>query len=259
MRKAYLVLAAAGTLAVAGCTSGNAVTDLADLSHIHNVVRTGDTTYVGSHEGLYVDNGDGSFSRVGGEFDVMALTESDGTLLASGHPGKGFDFPEPVGLIASEDGGKSWSARSLEGQVDFHLLEAVGDTIVGVAANYGVLVSSTDGGATWSTLDVPALTDLALNPANAGEIVLATDQGLQFSLDGGETFDLVATDERIVLLDWSEDGLFGATLSDLWRWSPAEAKWELVEGGFSEIHALSGSSGQVVVLDSSEIVNLNAF
>lgn len=241
---------------MAGCTSGNVVTDLAELSHIHNVVRTGDTTYVGSHEGLYVDNGDGSFSRVGGEFDVMALTESGGTLLASGHPGKGFDFPEPIGLIASEDGGESWSARSLEGQVDFHLLEAVGDTIVGVAANYGVLVSSTDGGVTWSTLDVPALTDLALNPANAGEIALASDQGLQFSHDGGKAFDLVATQERIVLLDWSEDGLFGATLSDVWRWSAEDEQWVLLEAGFNEIHALSASSGEISVLDGHELASV---
>ncbi len=258
MHKAYVVLAAAGTLTVAGCTSGNAVTDLAELSHIHNVVRTADTTYVGSHEGLYIENEDGSFSRVGGEFDVMALTESGGTLLASGHPGRGFDFPEPVGLIASADGGESWSARSLQGEVDFHLLEAIGETIVGVAANYGLLVSSTDGGVTWSTLDVPALTDLALNPENAREIALATEEGLQFSTDGGTTFDLIETQERIVLLDWSADGLFGATPSDLWRWSDEAEQWVHLEAGFNEIHALSASSGEISVLDGHELARISA-
>ena len=256
VRRALALIGAIGVLALTGCASNGPVSSLSELSHIHNIVVVDDQVYAGSHEGLYAQSHDNQWSRVSGEFDVMALAEVSGTLLASGHPGDGFDLPEPIGLVSSLDGGQTWSPTSLTGDVDFHLLEASGETIIGVAANYGVLVKSSDAGVTWTTLDVPALTDLAIDPENQNSVWLATDQGLQRSNDGGSTFTLHTTSVSAVLLDWSETGLYGATADTVWRWDNASEDWISLETGFESISALSSSEKLVGVLDGGELIKL---
>ena len=251
MRKTGLI--ATLILGLSGCVASGSVGDLSELSHIHNVALQGDTVYVGTHEGLFTAGSDGDWVRVGEEFDVMALTTVDGTLLASGHPGRGLDLPDPIGLVSSPDGGESWDSLSLAGEVDFHLLEASGTTIVGVAANYGVLVMSPDFGQTWETLEVPALTDLAIDPSNSSSIVLATDRGLHRSVDGGENFALTRTTVKPVLLDWSGAGLFGATEDALWRWDEMTSTWDLVQEGFGSIQAFSTSGSSFAVLDGTDL------
>lgn len=256
VRRALALIGAIGVLALTGCASNGPVSSLSELSHIHNIVVVDDQVYAGSHEGLYAQSPDNQWSRVSGEFDVMALAEVNGTLLASGHPGNGFDLPEPIGLVSSLDGGQTWSPTSLTGDVDFHLLEASGETIIGVAANYGVLVKSSDAGVTWTTLDVPALTDLAIDPENQNSVWLATDQGLQRSNDGGSTFTLHTTSVSAVLLDWSETGLYGATTDTVWRWDNASEDWISLETGFESISALSSSEKFVGVLDDGDLIKL---
>lgn len=251
MRK-FVVLAAL-IAPLAGCAPGEGVDDLSSLSHIHNIVLHDGRVLVGSHEGLFTAAEDGRWDRIGDEFDVMALTEVDGMLLASGHPGQGFPFPDPVGLLASPDGGESWEAKSLVGEVDFHLLEASGSTVFGVAANYGVLLKSTDSGSSWSTLDVPSMTDLAVDPANSESVVLATETGLQVSTDGGASFRLIRTSVKPQLLDWSTLGLFGATEDSVWRWNEDAEEWDLIQDGFGAIQGLTSSLGNVAVLDGPSI------
>lgn len=254
MRRSVALLSAVGVLGLTACANDGNISSLSELSHIHNMVSNGEEVLIGSHEGIFTPGKDGGWSRLGNEFDVMALTEVDGTLLASGHPGKGSNLPDPIGLVSSTDGGQSWNSLSLAGEVDFHLLEASGNTIVGVAANYGALVISSDFGQTWSTLNVPALSDLAINPSDPSSIVLATDQGLQRSFDGGENFALTRTSNKPVLLDWSEAGLFGATENAVWRWDDTNSQWVSVEDGFDSIHAFSTSGSSLAVLDGTELI-----
>lgn len=251
------LVAIALVLPLAGCASSVAVDDLSSLSHVHNIVLHDDRVLIGSHEGLFTPSEEANWTRIGDEFDVMALTEVDGELLASGHPGPGFDFPDPVGLLASSDGGATWEARSLVGEVDFHLLEASGSTVIGVAANYGVMLKSTDSGVSWSSLDVPALTDLAIDPADPQNIVLATDTGLQRSSDGGLTFALTRTTIKPILLDWSASGLFGATEDSVWRWSDESDDWELIQDGYATVHGMATSNGNLAVFDGETVSTIH--
>lgn len=254
MHKGAIALVLA--LSLSGCASGTSIDNLSELSHIHNVVLTDETVFIGSHEGLFVSSGEARWQRVGDEFDFMALTTVDDTLLASGHPGRGSDLPDPAGLISSDDYGNTWDTRSLTGEVDFHLLEASGQTIIGVAANYGALVKSGDSGATWETLDVPPLTDLAIDPSHSESVVLATEHGLQRSDDGASTFTLIPTIEKPTLLHWSDAGLFGATSESVWKWNDTSDDWELVRDGFDDIHAFATSAKHLAVLDGDTLTNL---
>ncbi len=250
-------LAVAFVLPLAGCASSVTVDDLSSLSHVHNIVLHDERVLIGSHEGLFTPSEEANWIRIGDEFDVMALAEVDGELLASGHPGPGFDFPDPVGLLASSDGGETWEARSLVGEVDFHLLEASGSTVIGVAANYGVLLKSTDSGETWSSLDVPTLSDLAINPDDPENVVLATDTGQQWSSDGGATFSLTRTSVRPTILDWSQSGLFGATDDAVWRWNGESSEWELIQGGYPAVYGIASSNGNLAIFDGETVSTIH--
>ena len=52
-----------------------------------------------------------------------------GHYYASGHPGTATDLPQPVGLIESRDGGRTWAVLSRGGQSDFHALTTSGRTV----------------------------------------------------------------------------------------------------------------------------------
>jgi hypothetical protein len=251
MRKAALALVVA--LPLAGCTSTGAPTELSDLTHVHNLVLHDGEVFVGSHEGVYRQDGDEGWTLIGTEFDAMGLASHGENLIASGHPGSTFDFPGPLGILVSTDGGETWSGQSLVGEVDFHLLETSGDTIMGVAANYGALVKSEDAGVSWTTLEVSALSDLALDPADPQTVVLATEQGLQHSRDGGDSFSLRESAVITDLLHWSETGLFGATADSIWGWDESLGEWVLALEGFTDIRGFGVSGNQVVVLDGTTL------
>lgn len=121
------------------------------LGHVHGVVVDGDHLLLGTHDGVHrVDPVTGESERVGSsQDDFMGFAGSaDSTLVASGHPGPGSSLPNPLGLLTSDDAGKSWQPVSLQGQVDFHSLSIQGDEIVGWDTR-GPLQWSTDRGVTW--------------------------------------------------------------------------------------------------------------
>jgi len=244
------VIAAAAPigLVLSGCASSMEVTSLADMPHVHNVAIVGDSVFVGSHEGLYEFVSGDRFVRVSPPFDVMGLAAQEGRFFASGHPGPGFDFPDPLGLLSSVDGGATWSAMSLTGDVDFHRLEVSGDTIVGAAANYQMIVVSEDGGLTWSSLDIPGVYDFALHPKRPATIVVATDDGLAVSDDGGRRFTPLDGPPGAVLVDWSNAGLAVATADTVWLSTGVARPFRALDVSFDSIIDLVVSGSTVAVL-----------
>lgn len=130
------------------------------------------------------------------------------TYRASGHPGPGVDLDEPVGLIETNDAGQTWSALSLAGDSDFHLLDVNDTTTVGFD---GTLRSSADG-QTWATKTTPTdLIDIGLRPGGQ-DLLASTANGLQHSPNEGNTWNPKPTAPPLVLLDWADqDTVVGLT------------------------------------------------
>ena len=253
MKVSPIAVALGAALVLTGCSASDSLNDLSAVTHVHNVVIHDGQVLAGTHEGLYAQQEDGRWLLLGEKFDVMGLTAVDGQLLVSGHPRPNFPFPDPLGLLESDNSGETWSSRGLTGEVDFHLLDASANTIVGAAANLGALIRSEDRGTSWEPLTVNALTDFALNPANPEEIVVASPKGLQWSRDGGATFDWVYPETRVEKLDWSEGGLMGATATGVWMWDSAGAEWLELQDGFQQVYDIAGSENQVAVLDGFQV------
>lgn len=171
--------------------------------HAHGIARhpTSGDVYVATHDGLFIITAAGPSRVDGPTVDLMGFTMTQsGDLLSSGHPGVGTDLPQPVGLIDSADGGKTWTVRSRGGQSDFHALTS---STRGLLGYDGTLRVSQDG-RTWRDLPLPAeVSSLGASPDGA-QVLAATSAGLQASNTYGDTWTPVPNAPALVLLDWAD-------------------------------------------------------
>jgi len=206
------------------------VTISAPVEHVHAIVADADgSVLAGTHTGLYRIDAVGTATRIGStRHDLMGLVRADdGTLLASGHPEPGSGLAEPLGLIASVDGGRSWQPRALQGQADFHSLTARGQHLAGVSSGpTAAWTLSLDTQTIWAT----------------GE------EGLQRSDDDGKSFTSVADAPHLVLATAANDRTPWGVDLDGMVWVRSKKKWERVDtiGSAESIAAVDGDTAFVV-------------
>jgi photosystem II stability/assembly factor-like uncharacterized protein len=132
-------------------------------------------------------------------------------FLGSGHPdleeASEKNLPPHLGLIESTDKGQSWQSISLSGEADFHVLRFTGEHVYGYDASNDRLLVSADRGRSWNELEKPGpIVDLAVDPRDAGRILVASaggvEEGLFESSDGGESWKRVS--EAVGLLAWPD-------------------------------------------------------
>ncbi|MBT2515481.1 F510_1955 family glycosylhydrolase [Arthrobacter sp. ISL-30] len=227
-------------------TTGNSNT--LPSAHVHGLSVNTETDQVllATHEGLF-DVTRKPAVKIGPTNDLMGFTpaKEQGVFYASGHPGKDSSLPEPMGLIKTSDGGKTWEQLSRQGESDFHALTT---TRSGIVAFDGVLRTSADG-RTWKTATVdftPAV--LAGNPLS--DTVLATTRGgVQRSTDGGITWALqsaapviqfAAFANEVEAVGVEPDGAIQYSADGGVTWA---ARGQL-EGQVMAIAATSGSEGK---------------
>jgi hypothetical protein len=214
MRSKLALLVVLG--AVAGCgdeaPSGGAAVSDPGAQHIHGLgVNPADgSLMIATHSGLFrAAAGEPSAKRVGDRRqDTMGFTVVGADrFLGSGHPDPRDELPPLLGLIRSDDAGRTWEPVSLLGEADFHVLRTAGRHVYGFDATGARLLVSTDGGRTWAERTPPApVIDLALDPGDPARSVASTEAGLFGSRDGGESWRQLARD-RAGLLAWTADGL----------------------------------------------------
>jgi hypothetical protein len=117
---------------------------------------------------------------------TVAYTD-DGGLIGSSHPNKtDRTVPANLGLLVSQDGGKSWRPESLYGLADLHIIRTVGATSYAVdfAAAPPKLMITGDYGRSWTTRQLPgAVTDIAVDPTDPQHAFAVTDKGLLVTHD----------------------------------------------------------------------------
>jgi hypothetical protein len=180
-----------------------------DLAHVHGLgVNPKDRTlYIATHTGLFrAPPGRQTASRVGdSQQDVMGFSVvGPDRFLGSGHPGPGQDAPPNLGLIRSDDAGRSWQPVSLLGEADFHVLRSQGSMVYGFNGLTGALMVSRDGGRDWDEHAPPGpMLDLAIHPHEPSRVVASTDEGLFGSSTEGRGWRPLAQG-RVGLLAWPQ-------------------------------------------------------
>ncbi len=285
---------------LAGCTpSPDAApaagsTSAEGFEHIHGLGTDAASgkTYVATHQGVWLIPTDALPSSYPARssasdisqptqvadrvLDVMGFTvAAPGLLLASGHPDP--DAPSDLalpnlGLIESTDAAETWTQLSLEGETDFHDLDAVplpgdGLRVYGYDSGKGTLAISDDSGATWSTGETVPLRDLAADPANPDQVYATTAEGLVESLDAGRTFTLRPDAPILYLIDVIDTqtggGLVGIDLDGVvWHRESTAGTW--VRGGRTEgapiaLSYVGGSVPWIIAADDRGVVASDDF
>jgi len=195
------VLAAAAVIAVAlsACTApaqdpsatgpSTAGSPALPSEHVHGLDVNPDTGRVllATHDGLF-DVTRQPATKIGGTNDLMGFTPGPdrNVFYASGHPGEGSNLPNPLGLIRSGDGGKTWEPLSRQGESDFHALTS---TKTGIVAYDGTLRTSRDG-KTWAAPAVDFTPAVLAGRPDSETVLATTPDGVQRSTDGGATWKL---------------------------------------------------------------------
>ena len=133
-------------LLMSSCSSNNDVPTqqgATDFGHIHGIgINPADNTvYVASHNGVFaIVDGEGVLIANRRQ-DTMGFTiAGPNDFLASGHPDPASDAPNPLGLIRSTDGARTWQTQSLGGKDDLHSIDAAGELVYAYGAAGEVIV-----------------------------------------------------------------------------------------------------------------------
>ncbi|MEC3852052.1 hypothetical protein DM794_14940 [Paenarthrobacter ureafaciens] len=158
-------------------------------NHVHALAVNSESGQVllATHEGLF-DVTVTPATKIGDTNDLMGFTVGAGNVFyASGHPGPGSSLPDPLGLMKSTDGGKTWAPLSRQGESDFHALTVTKSGIVGYD---GQLRGSADGKA-WEVAAAGFAPAVLAGHAGSDTVLATTENGIQRSTDGGKTWKAV--------------------------------------------------------------------
>ena len=231
-RRASLSLIAACGLLLSACGEEDPAPGAQmDASHVHAIAvdpEDPDRLYVATHEGLgaWTEEGLVRVSRSTGDFMGFAVGPA-GVLYGSGHPGRGEDAPFALGLISSEDGGRTWDPVSLSGEADFHAMTADDDGVIGYAASNSLLRVSPDG-QDWEDREIATgFYDLAADPTSERVFGTTSEGVLVVSEDGGRSFDAVPDAPALLLVEVFEDGtLLGVAPDGALLLGDRDGTWE---------------------------------
>ena len=246
-----LVAAAAGAwmvgVTVAERRAAGEDRPLAPIGHVHALTAPawlGGDVLVGTHQGLLRWSDDAGWRAIGlHTHDFMGLAADpgrDGVLYGSGHPDLRSSLVNPLGLIVSEDGGRTWTARSLAGRSDFHAMAATDEALWGWDVMRPAVIRSLDGGATWESGDDGALATvgmvfaLAADPASDAGVLASTGDGVWRTGGDGVWRPLAFTGSAVTAIHAASDAIWAYVAepdAGLVRSVDAGATWQRVPLG----------------------------
>ena len=237
-------VALTASLLLAGCGGDEAPPDpraveIDGPEHVHGLgvnPRDG-TLMIASHSGLFrLARGEDAPRRVGDlRQDTMGFTVvGPDRFLGSGHPDLRTGDPPHLGLIASDDGGRTWTPRSLRGAADLHIIAARPAVVYAVDALSGRLLASPDEGRRWTARRSPGdVVALAVDPSLETRVAASTTEALFVSTDGAATWrrprgpgpgpGLLAWPAAETLLHLSPDGALSVSTDRGATWRPRGA------------------------------------
>jgi hypothetical protein len=186
-----------------GCGTGN---DTVTFDHVHGLGYSADgkQIMIPAHHG-FIAYSDGKWTIPEGEkHDYMGLSMTEEGFYSSGHPAKGSDLKDPMGIVESEDHlGTNLEILTLHGEVDFHHMAAGYQSNVIYVMNEAPnsmmkssgLYYTKDETKSWDKSEMKGVQGehiiLAVHPTDPAEIAIGTEKGLFLSKDHGNDFEVV--------------------------------------------------------------------
>ena len=182
--------------------------------------------YLATQEGLKVFTNNEWLEGNSENHEYVGFQATKDGFYASGHPEKGTNFKDPLGLIKSTDKGATFEDLAFYGEGDFHFLSAGYDTNILYVINEkenpvlkAGVYRSEDEGQSWEPLllnDLHADTVgmIATHPTNEQTMAMATRSGIYLSEDKGDHMRLVTEPVMVTALALSENYLYYAAVKN---------------------------------------------
>lgn len=217
-----------------------------NIDHIHGLGYAGNQNaiFFATHDGIKVYTNEKWYKTIKENNDYMGFNAVEQGFFTSGHPGKDTELPNPFGVLKSSDNGETLESLGLIGETDFHLL-GVGyksNTIYALPPNTnskmkaGELYVSEDLAKTWEKVEAKNLSEnlflIATHPTNSNLVAIAGEEGIYFSTDKGQSFELITKGIQgtTVFFDQEENlwyGGFGGNATLIKRSLKDESEQEL--------------------------------
>lgn len=228
-----LLVALIAAVFLVGCSKAEEAPER--IMHIHGLGYSADgkKIYIPSHDGIVVYSESKWNYAPGDKHDYMGFSNVDNGFYSSGHPAPGSDLLNPLGIVSSNDEGKTITQLGLEGIEDFHGLSAgyrshtlyVFNSVISDPMSELGLYSSQDNAKSWNLSGLHGLlgqpTSLAAHPDEPGTVVIGTDTGVYLSKDFGNHFEKMPLEEGITTVAFGSSGeLFvGGNVGKLFKYS----------------------------------------
>ena len=147
---------------------------------------------------------------VGGFLEILPVGPT--TLLGSGHPDRGGALPEFLGVMRSEDRGRTWSVIARLGEADLHRMVMKRGRLYAFDAVLGAVLVSGDGGRTFEERVAPPepMVELEVDPGDPRRMLLASERTTFRSEDGGDSWRPLARSPGTRLAWPAPDALYRA-------------------------------------------------
>jgi len=195
-------LAALALIVYGGTAAAQGVT----LPDVHGLAYSADgkRLIVAVHDGMAVYSAGRWSKDPAPRHDYMGFTATKKRFYSSGHPARGSGLVNPLGLIVSGDGGRTWEKRGFEGESDFHTLGASYETNAIYVYNPGRnsrmdrpgIYYTLNDGFTWTRAQAQGFEStvhaIAVHPSKPQTVAVAAKEGLYLSANSGERFERLA-------------------------------------------------------------------
>lgn len=254
MRKSVIVAFAVALIGALTWVPQSYAATYGSVSHIHSIKVFGGKALLGTHEGLFEYQAANTMKRISSEdFDVMGLATFGQTLYASGHPGATSKLPNPIGLISSNDFGKSWKKISLQGKVDFHMLEVGKSDIYGADSGTGQLMYSPDLGKNWRKLGENKYSDIAVLNTKSGHAFGLRDGALVRTTNAFSTTSVIKTSRAWSSVEALGSALYASSGKSIYRSLDTGKRWKKIATLPTEIGGISMNAKIFVAVTTDAI------
>lgn len=185
-----------------------------------------DSLYIATNTGLKMYKDGKWYQSTTNLHNYTGFQAVETGFVASGHPQKGTGLKNPLGLVKSENKGKTLETIAFYGKLSFRFMaasyadktiyvlneEPAGDTGQGV-------YYSEDNGASWKKsafkgFSADSLGMLAVSPNNGNIVAMSTRSGVYYSRDYGNTMKPITSPIMVTALVFSGDSILYSSVED---------------------------------------------